>query len=144
LAVVLVQRRSLCYSHPAHLTVSSVALGSATLHRNRSLHLQKPRLRTKTSSRNEPVYLHICKSAYYHIRSLHHIRSAITDDMAKSVALSLVCSRLDYANSLLYGTTQKISIGSSASKIHLPELLLVMLSRQLRQDTHSSGILKHL
>jgi len=49
----------------------------------------------------------ICKSAYYHIQSLRHIRSAITDDMAKSVASSLVCSRLDYANSLLFGTTQK-------------------------------------
>ena len=48
----------------------------------------------------------ICKSAYYHIRSLRHIRSAITDDMAKSVASSLVCSRLDYADSLLFGTTQ--------------------------------------
>jgi len=41
----------------------------------------------------------ICKSAYYHIRSLRHIPSAITDDMAKSVASSLVCSRLDYTNS---------------------------------------------
>jgi len=49
----------------------------------------------------------ICKSAYYHIRSLRHIRSAITDDMAKSVASSLVCSCVDYANSLLYCTTQK-------------------------------------
>jgi len=49
----------------------------------------------------------ICKSAYYHIQSLRHIRSAITDDMAKSIASSLVCSRLDYANSLLLGTTQK-------------------------------------
>jgi len=47
------------------------------------------------------LYKHIsfiCK--YYHIRSLRHIRSAITDDMAKSVASSLVCSRLDYAMSL--------------------------------------------
>ena len=47
----------------------------------------------------------ICKSAFYHIRSLRHIRSAIT--CGKSVASSFVCSRLDYANSLLYGTTQK-------------------------------------
>ena len=34
----------------------------------------------------------ICKFVYYvyyHIRSLHHIRSAITDDMAKSVQLLL-------------------------------------------------------
>jgi len=49
----------------------------------------------------------ICKSAYYHIWSLRHIRSAITDDMAKSVTSSLVCCHLDYANSLLFGTTQK-------------------------------------
>ena len=72
----------------------------------------------------------ICKSAYYHIRSLRHIRLAtcITDDMAKSVASSLVCSRLDYVTSLFYGTTQKISIGSSMSKTHLPESLPVTLS----------------
>ena len=72
----------------------------------------------------------ICKSAYHHIQSLRHIRSAITDDMAQSVASSLVCSRLDYANSLLFGTTQKISIGYSASRTHLPELLPVMLSHE--------------
>ena len=34
----------------------------------------------------------ICKSAYYHIRSLRHIRSAITDHTVMSVASSLVCS----------------------------------------------------
>ena len=49
----------------------------------------------------------ICKSAFYHIRSLRHIRSAITGDMAQSVAFSLVSSRLDYSNALLFGTTQK-------------------------------------
>jgi len=58
--------------------------------------------------------------------------ASITDDMAKSVASSLVCSRLDYANSFLYGTTQKISIGSSASKTHLPESLPVTLSDKTR------------
>jgi len=82
----------------------------------------------------------ICKFAYYHIRSLRHIRSAITDDMAKSVASSLVCSHLEYANSLLYGTTSKMSIGYSASKTHLP----VIASHALPQDTHTSGILKYL
>ena len=83
----------------------------------------------------------ICKSAYYHIRSLRHIRSAITDDMAKSVASSLVCSRLDYANSLLYGTTQKISIGSSTSKPHLPESLPVTLSDKTHAHLIFSNIL---
>jgi hypothetical protein len=47
----------------------------------------------------------ICKSCFYHIRSLRHIRNSLTDEMAKSVALALVSSRLDYANSLLYHTS---------------------------------------
>jgi len=82
----------------------------------------------------------ICKSAYYHIRSLRHIRSAISDDMAKSVASSLVCSCLDYANSLLYSITWKISI-SSASKTRWTESLWFMLSD--KSHTHLV-ILKHL
>jgi len=71
----------------------------------------------------------ICKSAYYHIRSLCHIRSARTDDMAKSVASCLVCSCLDYAKTLFSMVLhKKISIGSSASKTRLPESLPVTLS----------------
>ena len=48
----------------------------------------------------------ICKSCYFHIRAFRHIRPSLTQDMARSVAVSLVGSRLDYANSLLYGTSQ--------------------------------------
>ena len=49
----------------------------------------------------------ICKSCFFfHIRAFRHIRPALTHDMATSVAVSLVGSRLDYANSLLYGTSQ--------------------------------------
>ena len=47
----------------------------------------------------------VTKSCNYHIRSFRHIRSCLTDDMAKSVAVALVSSKLDYANSLLYGTS---------------------------------------
>jgi len=49
----------------------------------------------------------VCKSAYYHIRAMRHIRPAITEDMAKSVACALVGARLDYANSVLFGVTSK-------------------------------------
>jgi len=42
----------------------------------------------------------VSKSAYYHIRALRHIRSSISEDMAKMVAFSLVGSRLDYGNSV--------------------------------------------
>jgi len=48
----------------------------------------------------------ICKSAFYHICALRHIRGTLTDDMAKAVAVSLVQSRLDYANSILRSTSK--------------------------------------
>jgi len=83
----------------------------------------------------------ICKSAYYHIRSLRHIRSAITDDMAKSVASSLVCSRLDYANSFLFGITQK-----NINRFQRVQntLAKVVASHALPRGTHSFDILQDL
>jgi len=47
----------------------------------------------------------VCKSAYYHIRALKHIRSSLSSDMARTVASALVNSRHDSANSVLYGTS---------------------------------------
>ena len=47
---------------------------------------------------------------HYHIRALRHIRPIISDSVAATLGSSLVQSRLDYTNSLLYGT--------SASNIH--------------------------
>jgi len=66
--------------------------------------------------------------------------------MAKSVAFFLVRSRLDYANSLLFGTTQKISIVFSASKTHLLESLPVTFSLVIpsTQSTDSFDVLQHL
>ena len=43
---------------------------------------------------------------FFHIRAFRHIRAALTQEMANSVAVFLVTSRLDYANSLLFGTSQ--------------------------------------
>ena len=44
----------------------------------------------------------ICKSCYYHLRSLRHIRWSLIQDMAISVAVAIVQSPLDYCNSPLY------------------------------------------
>ena len=61
--------------------------------------------------------------------------------MAKSVASSLVCSGLDYANSLLFGTTQR-----NINRLQRVQntLARVVASHALPRDTHSSGILKYL
>jgi hypothetical protein len=48
----------------------------------------------------------------YHMRALRHIRRYMSKDVAKSVAFSIVGSRIDYCNSLLYdmgtGLTNKL------------------------------------
>ena len=45
----------------------------------------------------------VCSSCFYHMRDLRHIRRHLELDSAKLLATSLVSSRLDYCNSLLYG-----------------------------------------
>jgi len=61
--------------------------------------------------------------------------------MAKSVTSSLVCSRLDYANSLLFGTTQK-----NISRLQRVQntLARVVASHALPRGTRSSDIRQDL
>ena len=47
----------------------------------------------------------VSKVCYFHMRALRHIRNAVTDDSAKSIACALVGSRLDYANFVLIGAS---------------------------------------
>ena len=65
------------------------------------------------------------KCSYFHIRALRHIRQALADDMAKTVAASLIHTRIDYANSLIHGSTnikklQRVQI--SVARVVLPNL----------------------
>jgi len=47
----------------------------------------------------------VVRSCNYHIRSLRHIRHLIDRDTAVTLICSIVASRLDYCNSVLYGVT---------------------------------------
>ena len=49
----------------------------------------------------------ILRSSHFHTRALWHVRNALTEDTAKSVGQALVSSRLDYANSILYGVSRQ-------------------------------------
>ena len=48
----------------------------------------------------------LSKACFYYILAFRHIRPAISENMAKLVACSLVGSRLDYANSAFYGVSK--------------------------------------
>ena len=83
----------------------------------------------------------VCRSCFYHIRALRHIRPAVTEEVAKSVACALVGARLDYANSVLYGVSQhniarlqrvqnalaRVVIGPSVTQRSDPNKLLQIL-----------------
>jgi len=49
----------------------------------------------------------IVRSCYFHIRALKHIRPYMSLDTAISVGVCIVATRLDYCNSLLYGTSNR-------------------------------------
>ena len=45
----------------------------------------------------------VVKACNFHTCALHHVRSLLIDDVAQTVACSIVASWLDYCNALLYG-----------------------------------------
>jgi len=49
----------------------------------------------------------VSRTCFYRIRALRHIRPAITVSDTNMIACSVVGSRLDYANAVLYGTSSK-------------------------------------
>jgi len=44
----------------------------------------------------------VCKTAPHHVRALRHVRKYVSEDVAKSIATSLVGARLDYCNAAFY------------------------------------------
>ena len=51
----------------------------------------------------------ICQSCPYHIRALRHIRPILDANTARLVGHALVSSRLDYANSIMYGMSKSLT-----------------------------------
>ena len=50
----------------------------------------------------------ICKSCNYHLWALRHIRHLVPQDVAHTLACSIVMSRMDYCNSLLIGAPEYV------------------------------------
>jgi len=47
----------------------------------------------------------IARACNYHTRALRHVRSLLSDEVVQTVACSIVASRLDYCNALLYNAS---------------------------------------
>jgi len=89
----------------------------------------------------EPHTKTLSSSCFYHIHSLKQIRSSLDDSMAGSVASSLVSSRLDYVNSILYGTSlQRVPVNSSHGHLVTRSCRHTVNSSQTRLSSHSQLI----
>ena len=49
----------------------------------------------------------ISRACYYHIHDMRRMRRFLTPSAAKTIATSLICSKLDYCNSVLFNVTEK-------------------------------------
>ena len=89
------------------------------LHTNANLKIGQSEIIPSASCRNLGVMFdqhttmdqqinNICRSTHFHLRNIHTIRKMLTKPAAAQLVHSLVTSRLDYCNSLLYGLPDKL------------------------------------
>ena len=81
----------------------------------------------------------VCKASFFHIKALRHIRRCIDEDTARTVAGSIVGSRIDYCNSILHGT--------SASNLNKIQRVINTLARVVTgtgRREHITPVLKRL
>ena len=81
----------------------------------------------------------VSRSCYYHIKALRHIRHTLDTRAASLIAHALVSSRLDYANSILYGASQ-----STVSKLQRVQNTLARIVLQPSSPVHSDRLLQQL
>jgi hypothetical protein len=79
------------------------------------------------------------QSCYYHIKSLRHIRQTLDTHTATLLAHSLVSSKLDYANSVLYRSPSSVILKYQRIQNALARIVLQADSR-----SHSSSLLRKL
>ena len=80
-----------------------------------------------------------CRVCYYHLKNIASIRSCLTEQAAIRLVHSLVVSRLDYANALLFGITD-VLIGKLQRVQNYAARLVVRCDRR----DHITPILKKL
>lgn len=80
-----------------------------------------------------------CRSCYHHIRALRHIRDSLPDEVVKTVAYSIIGSRIDYCNALLSGTSN-----SNFNKLQRVQNTLARVVLRKRKFDHITPALEKL
>jgi hypothetical protein len=81
----------------------------------------------------------ICKSAYFHLRNIAQIRRSLTQDAAAILIHSLVTSRLDNLNSLLFGLPDNMIVKLQYIQNHAAKVVV-----KKKKSDHVTPILQSL
>lgn len=81
----------------------------------------------------------VARACRFQLRSIGRIRSYLDMDSCKTMVNALVTSRLDYCNSLLYGTTQK-----NLNRLQLVQNSAARLIQGTPRDQHITPVLHEL
>ena len=81
----------------------------------------------------------IVKASNFNIRALRHIRPVLDRTVANTIACSIVSTRLDYCNSLLYGTSVK-----NVSRLQRVQNALARVVSGTRRRDHITPVLRDL
>ena len=81
----------------------------------------------------------IVKASNFNIRALRHIRPMLDRSVANTIACSIVSTRLDYCNSLLYGTSVK-----NVTRLQRVQNTLARVVSGTRRRDHITPVLRNL
>ena len=81
----------------------------------------------------------VCKLSFYHLRNIAHIRKYLTLDVAKTIIQALVCSRIDWNNSLYYGLPN-----TQLQRLQRVQNAAARIVMKCRKFDHVTPILKEL
>ena len=112
-------------------------VGTNTVHASKSV--KNLGVHFDTSLMMEKQVNAVSKSCFYQIRNVGCIRRYVTTDACKTLVHSLVTSRLDYGNALLYGIPK-----SSLTRLQKVQNSAARLITRTRKREHITPVLKSL
>ena len=81
----------------------------------------------------------IVKTSNFHIKALRHVRPLLNKTVANTIACSIVSTRLDYCNSLLYGTSV-----TNIAKLQRVQNSLARVVAGAKRSDHITPVLRDL